>query len=817
MMVGVSHDRIAPMLHRCGLPIHARASPPIIKMVSSCIRSEQSECVDRACTSPHPRHRHRRVSAGPSKYSKPLREVIMNACGHSMSLGLVLFAHPLNGVRRSLARGRRRAIPTRPFATALMSAALFWTAQPALAQWTQYGDKLVGNDAVGPAPVNQGSHVAISGDGTTAIIGGPFDNSGMGAAWVFVRRPPTSRPLWFQQGPKLVGSSIGMPNQGTVALSADGNTAIVGGAGDNDEVGAAWIFTRGSGGWTQQARLVGNDVVGPAGQGWSVALSGDGNTALMGGPHDNNSAGAAWVFTRSGSTWTQQGIKLVGTGAVGPNVWQGWTVALSADGNTAMVGGPGDSNEYGAAWIFTRSGGFWTQQGNKLVPSDGVGSPFFTGTALSADGNTAIAGGPGNNSNEGAAWVFTRSGGAWTQQAKLVGNGAMGAAEQSAGALSADGNTAILGGGADNGGVGAAWVFTRTGGVWTQQGPKLVGTGAVGLANQGSVALSGDGKTAIIGGYNDNSGAGAAWIFVQTLSVKLNSAGTHDFDHDSMGDIAWRDTGGTVAAWLMSGQNIKQAGSFGVAPMSWQIVGQRDFNNDGTYDWLWRDGSTGAVAIWLLNGLSILQTGGLGAVPSNWQVVGTSDFNYDGRGDILWRDNSTGAVAIWLMDGLSVLQSGGLGTVPLNWNVAATDGEGNIFWRDSNSGTLAGWHVYGFEILQSASLGAVPPNWVIAGVGDFDASSSTDILWRDNNTGTVAIWLLTGLSVFQVGSLGVVPSNWSIAETGDFNKDGRSDILWRDTSTGDTAIWFMNGLQILVALGVGNVPLTWTIQGMNAD
>ena len=70
-----------------------------------------------------------------------------------------------------------------------------------------------------------------------------------------------------------------------------------------------------------------------------MALSADGNTALIGGPSDNGGVGAAWVFTRSGSTWTQQGAKLVGTGAVG-HAGQGWSVALSADGNTALVGGP---------------------------------------------------------------------------------------------------------------------------------------------------------------------------------------------------------------------------------------------------------------------------------------------------------------------------------------------------------------------------------------------------------------------------------------------------------------------------------------------
>ena len=102
-------------------------------------------------------------------------------------------------------------------------------------------------------------------------------------------------------------------------------------------------------------------------QGSSVALSGDGNTAIVGGPQDNNGAGAACVFTRSGGQWTQQGSKLVGTGAIDipSGAAQGASVKLSADGNTAIVGGPYDNFGTGAAWVYTRSGGVWTQQGSK--------------------------------------------------------------------------------------------------------------------------------------------------------------------------------------------------------------------------------------------------------------------------------------------------------------------------------------------------------------------------------------------------------------------------------------------------------------------
>ena len=227
-----------------------------------------------------------------------------------------------------------------------------------------------------------------------------------------------------------------------------------------------------------------------------------------------------WVFTRSGTTWTQQGPKLVGSGGGGDF---GTSVALSDDGDTALVGGPIGSAA-GAAWVFTRSGTTWTQQGPMLVGSGAVGHAYQgTSVALSSDGNTALVGGQGDNLFVGAAWVFTRSGTTWTQQgSKLVGTGAGGTVDQGYSvALSGDGSTALVGGDggiSDTSVVGAAWVFTRSGTTWTQQGSKLVGTGAVGHAYQGySVALSGDGDTALVGGFGDNRGVGAAWVFVTQL------------------------------------------------------------------------------------------------------------------------------------------------------------------------------------------------------------------------------------------------------------------------------------------------------------
>jgi hypothetical protein len=326
--------------------------------------------------------------------------------------------------------------------------------------WSQQGSKLVSPDAVGPA--YQGYSVSLSADGNTAIVGGANDNSGTGAVWVWTR----SGDAWTQQGGKLVAAdAAGHAHQGySVSLSADGNTAVVGGPADAGDIGAAWVFTRSGGAWTQQGgKLVGTGAAGRAQQGSSVALSRDGNTIVLGAPEDNAGAGAAWVFTRSGDAWVQQGSKLVGNEVVGPAAL-GSSVALSRDGNTMMMGGYRDRDFVGAAWVFTRSGDDWTQQGNKLVGA-GVGRGYqgFS-VSLSGDGNTAIVGGPTDDNIRGAAWIYVRRSGAWYLLGnKLVGAGAVGPAGQGvAVAMSAGGDTAIVGGRLDDGGVGAAWVFAAT-------------------------------------------------------------------------------------------------------------------------------------------------------------------------------------------------------------------------------------------------------------------------------------------------------------------------------------------------------------------
>ncbi len=386
--------------------------------------------------------------------------------------------------------------------------------------WSQVGEKLVGTGAEGQS--YQGWSAALSADGNTLLVGAPFDNNSTGATWVFTRKGGD----WTQMGEKLVGSGgTGYGFQGySVALSADGNTALVGGYYENYGTGATWVYVRDKGIWRQQ----GPKLIGTGGedltmaQGFYSALSADGNTALVGGPWDNANAGAAWVFIRQNGVWSQQGQKLVGAGAIGA-AYQGRSVALSADGNTAIVCGPRDNSNTGAAWVFIRQNGQWVQQGKKLTASGALGNPYLgRSAALSADGNTAIISGTYDNGNAGAAWIFTRQNGTWTQQGqKLIGSGAVGKAGQGVSvSISADGNTAMVGATADNNNTGAAWVFTRQNGIWTQQAEKLVGTGSIGTTYQGiAVSLSADGNKALVGGYYDDDITGALWVFTRQNGV----------------------------------------------------------------------------------------------------------------------------------------------------------------------------------------------------------------------------------------------------------------------------------------------------------
>lgn len=243
-------------------------------------------------------------------------------------------------------------------------------------------------------------------------------------------RYPIRIDPFIQQGAALTGAGESGAGEfgASLALSADGATALVGAPGDGAGAGAAFVFTRTGSVWAQQGGKLtaGATESGAARFGGAVALSGDGNTAVIGGAGDAGGTGAAWVFTRSGGTWSEQPGKLTGAGESGPGRF-GQAVALSADGATALIGGPGDEpvaqSSDGAAWVFVRSGETFAQQGAKLTGTGGIGpGRFGSSLALSADGSTALVGAPNNEYCIGGAWILQRSGEAWVRQALIRGH-----------------------------------------------------------------------------------------------------------------------------------------------------------------------------------------------------------------------------------------------------------------------------------------------------------------------------------------------------------------------------------------------------------
>ena len=364
-----------------------------------------------------------------------------------------------------------------------------------------------------------GHSAAISDDGSTAIVGSYYIEFGItypigpGGVYIFTNDAGT----WVLQQ-KL--PTPDMPDSDlfgfSVALSADGNTALVGAQGgtgpvDTQVPGAAYIFTRSEGVWSQQAMLTASDRQVGDHFGVSVALSDSGDTALIGAYVDdvgaNTNQGSAYVYQRSGTTWTEQ-AHLTSTDAAAGDYF-GRSVALSADGSMALIGADmktiGANTAQGAAYIFTRASTTWSQQ-TRLTDINGGGYEWFgVGAALSADGQTALVGADGTG-----AFVFTASGGIWTQQALLTdGSAYLGWGNSIA--LSADGNTALVEDG---------FTFTRHSGSWIAGERLLADDSPSGFGS--AVALSGDASLALIGASYATIGAnqsqGAAYFFTKTSS-----------------------------------------------------------------------------------------------------------------------------------------------------------------------------------------------------------------------------------------------------------------------------------------------------------
>ncbi|HEX8338701.1 MAG TPA: Calx-beta domain-containing protein, partial [Pyrinomonadaceae bacterium] len=378
--------------------------------------------------------------------------------------------------------------------------------------WTRQ-QKLLHSDF---APDALGSSVAF--DGASVVAGAPAKNSARGAAYVFV--PEVVDPNRVN-GAETTQASLFGEN-----VDIDGDTAVVGAAFDEVNgvrAGAAYVFVRNGSAWTQQARLVPAD--GAYGDDFGRAVAVSGNTVVV-GAYDNkvggdDSQGAAYVYVRTGTTWSLQ-QKLVASDG---EKFDSFGLSVDVDGDTAVVGALSDdinatNDNRGSAYAFARSGSTWTQQGKFTADAGTTGSGF--GSEVAVSGDTAIVGSPvetvGTTANQGAAYVFRRTGATWAREQRIVITGVE-PGDLFGNGVDVDGDTAVIGAaqGFSAASVkGAVYVYTRAGAVWTQQQKLLSSDLEFNDYFGRDVSVSGD--TLVAGAFGDRvtdqgSGEGSAYVF----------------------------------------------------------------------------------------------------------------------------------------------------------------------------------------------------------------------------------------------------------------------------------------------------------------
>lgn len=346
-----------------------------------------------------------------------------------------------------------------------------------------WGEQAVLSATDSPLGGELGASASLSGD--TALLGGsnaPF-------ARVFTRSGVT----WAEQA--KLGAADGTWLGFSVAL--DGDTALLGTRGP----APVHVLVRTGATWSSQAELVPSDLGAFSSSsdfGSSVAL--DGDTALV-GTHGHD---AAYVFVRSGSSWTEQ-AKLVDPTV---SLTFGEAVAVSAD--TAVVGVMLDESSKGAVYVFVRSGVTWTVQAKLATTDDAVG----LGQSLAISGDTVVAGARLPALGEGAAYVFTRTGTSWSAPAKLGAEAGLGGFQLGK-RVAIDGDTLVVSTN-DPSGQQAAHVLKRSGSSWAPSGvlaaglPSSDGRGPA-VALSGATVLVG---SPYVGGAQTDAGPGGAYVYV---------------------------------------------------------------------------------------------------------------------------------------------------------------------------------------------------------------------------------------------------------------------------------------------------------------
>jgi hypothetical protein len=662
-----------------------------------------------------------------------------------------------------------------------------------------------------------GGALAVSGD--TVVVGTRY--SSPGSVHVFVRSGTT----WVQQA-YLTASNPDLFDHFGYSVAVSGNTVVVGAYGEdgagtgvnppanNDayDAGAAYVFVRNGTTWSQEAYLKASNTAANDAFGAGVAVSGD--TIVVGAPGEDGNgleeSGAAYVFARTGATWNQQGY-LKASNADDAD-WFGENVAIS--GSTIIVGTPYEdgggigvnppSNENapyaGAAYVFVRNASTWSEEAY-LKASDTSVYHFF-GSSVAASGDTVVVGSSGVGS--GSAIVFVRTGTSWSQQAVLKAFNPDPEADFG-GSVSVSGDTVLVGARWEEGGglgvnpphddttwgAGAAYVFRRVGTSWSQRA-YLKASNHGWLSDWFGYAVAISGHTLAVGApCEDGSGtgvnpeptatavcAGAAYLFTTPDALPLTHLNV-DTGSDVLvyrsADGHWsRQVGQAASGFLDHGSGLWAPG--------WSVL-PADFNGDDLTDFFLFNPSNGAWAK-VLTGSSGFSTQSTGSWWPGWRRY-VMDLDEDGFSDVFLYDPASGQwfKCISTPTGFNYSQGGW----SPNWDLYPMDFDGDEF--DDlflfNRGTGRWFWALG----QTGAGFAYPvsetwyPGWQLY-PGDFNGDGLTDLLLHDPPTGTYFV-ATTGASGFTY-----VRGGWSLGwtpEVADLDADGRHDVFLHDASTGN---WF---------------------------
>ena len=353
----------------------------------------------------------------------------------------------------------------------------------------------------------------------------------------------------------------------SIAIDSSGNTVIVGAYAADPlgylQAGAAYVFVRVAGAWSQQAILIADDKANNDYFGYSVAISNDGNRAIIGASQDDSNRGAAYIFTRSGTTWSQE-YKIVDANGAS-NFYFGCAVAMSGNGDRVVIGAYADNlggTSSGAAAIYNRSViGTWSLA-SKIQASDAAPSDLFgICVSISRDGSTVLVGAyldDDQGTSSGSAYVFTEFNNNWTQQAKLLPND--GNVSDNFGrslSLSGNGNIAVISSFLDDtsfSDAGSAYIFTRSGTTWSQYTKITPADPVLEHWFGGCVYINENGTMVALSANGDDSkgtNAGAVYIFtnqggVWTQFAKVTASDTATVDYFGY-SLAINTNGTTIA------------------------------------------------------------------------------------------------------------------------------------------------------------------------------------------------------------------------------------------------------------------------------